>query len=176
MWDLVYKLKDHIEAVLGFITIGYSIWRWAVRPTMAILRRVEQAVINVENNIGTNGGSTVFNQFESIKDTLQVTASLADVIDRPSIFFGPTGEVESINNAFTECTGWSIERLRRGGWRQLFNRDDLDYWDDTVERQAVFAHTAWLGGKSFYITAKPIFNGARFLGWRAVMTPTVKTP
>jgi len=171
MWDFLASLNTHMETIAG-ITVGLAgAWRYVVKPAWASMKRMETTMTNVERVIGSNGGSTLFEQVEYVKDAIQIQASLADVIDRPSVFFSPDGEVESVNVAFTERTGTSLESLRRGGWRQLFGRDDQDDWDEIVERQSVFSRTVSLGGHAFSVIAKPVFNGKKFLGWRAVLTP-----
>lgn len=164
MFGLIVDLKNHLEAVLGALMVIASLWRFVIRPVWRRVKRIDDA-------IGSNGGSSLFEQIENIKDILQVHASLADVIDRPSLFFSADGEVESVNVAFNDRTGWSIESLRRGGWRQLFARGDQDDWDEVVARQAVFQRVVTLGHSIFYLVAKPVFNGTKFLGWRAVLTP-----
>lgn len=164
MFGLILDLKNHLEALFGIVALLATCWRFVVRPIWTKVKRIDQA-------IGNNGGSSLFEQMDKIKDMLHVHASLADVIDRPSLFLSSEGEVDTVNVAFTERTGWSKETLSRGGWRQLFARDDQDDWDEIVARRAVFRRVVTLGHLVFLLVAQPVFNGDKFLGWRAVLTP-----
>lgn len=164
MLGLILDLKNHLEAVFGIIALIATAWRFVIRPVWTRVQRIDAA-------IGSNGGSNLFEQMETIKDMLHIHASLADVIDRPSLFLSSEGEVDTVNVAFTERTGWSKDTLSRGGWRQLFARDDQDDWDEVVARRAVFRRVVTLGHLTFLLVAQPVFNGEKFLGWRAVLTP-----
>lgn len=164
MFGLILDLKNHLEAVFGLIALLAAAWRFAIRPAWRMVKRIDSA-------IGSNGGSSLFEQIEHLKDMLHIHASLEHVIDRPSLLLSADGEVQTVNVAFSEHTGWSVETLRRGGWRQLFARDDQDDWDEVVARQVVFSRVVTLGHLIFFLVAKPIFNGDKFLGWRAVLTP-----
>lgn len=166
MFGLILDLKNHLEAIFGIVALLASAWRFVIRPVWMRVKRIDAA-------IGSNGGSSLFEQIENIKDMMQIHGSLEHVIDRPSLILSPEGEVQSANVAFTEKTGWSVDALRRGGWRQLFDRDDQEDWDQVVMRHEVFSRVVTLGHSAIYfLVAKPIFNGDKFLGWRAVLTPS----
>lgn len=157
MLGLILDLKNHLEAVFGIVALVATAYRFVVKPVWTRVQRIDAA-------IGFNGGSSLFDQIEKLN-------SLADMIDRPILFISSEGEVESVNMAFTEHTGWAIESLRRGGWRQLFGRDDQDEWDEIVQRKSVFSRDVSMRGKAYHLTAKPVVNVSKFLGWRAVLTP-----
>lgn len=167
MFSLIIDLKNNIEAVIAIGVALATLWRFIIRPAWRFGQRMERA-------IGSNGGTSLFEQFEHLKDMLHIHASLEHAIDRPSLFISANGEVESVNVAFTERTGLSKDSLSWGGWRQLFTRDDQNDWDEVVARKSVFRREVILASVKFFLVANPVFNGDKFLGWRAVLTPGPK--
>jgi PAS domain-containing protein len=156
MSELLSDFKANIEAVLviaGAISaLGSAVWKFAILP-------VRSAVARIERVIGNNDGSSVF-------DKLEIIASLADVIDQPSLLLSATGEVVSVNLAFTESTGISLAALQHGGWRQLFLRTVQPDWDYSVEHHSVFTCDIPINSRPYRLVAKPMFNATKFLGWR----------
>ena len=117
-------------------------------------------IARLEKLLGYNNGKTVF-------DYLAIISTLSDVIDQPCVVLSDNGEVEQVNPAFTEHPGLAISALQHGGWRQLFARDHQMDWDHAVAGHEVFSGDIAVHGASFHVAAKPIFNGDKFLGWRA---------
>lgn len=147
---------------MGLVGLLAALWRFTLRPIWRRVKRIDAA-------IGFNGGSSLFEQIEHLKDIMHVNASLADAIDLPNVFIAPDGSVKMVNVAFTEATGLTIEAMRWGGWRQMFGPSDRADWDEAVKRHDMFSRRIALDGVSYYLVAKPVLNGEKFLGWRAVL-------
>ncbi len=145
----------------GLWKAGAWILRWAKR---------------IESTIGTNGGSTIFQQFslqtehtERLSDAIAMHSSVVDLIPTPSFVIGPDGEVSSASVPFVVATHLTLEDLRNGGFRNLLTDNQRDRWDEAVEKRATYMQPVIIRGAPYQLVARPKFNDRRFVGWRVVL-------
>jgi hypothetical protein len=163
MSGLIFILRDNIEALVVIAGAAAAVYRFAIRPVWRGIRKSIATLDNVEKLLGYNNGLTVF-------DYLSIISSLSDVIDQPSARFDEHGEAREVNPAFTEHTGLGLSSVKHGGWRQLFASTGQQEWDHAVVTHTVFVQPLQVGPRAYRVVAKPIFNGTKFLGWRARLT------
>ena len=121
----------------------------------------------MEAIIGSNGGTSLF-------DAIVMLGSIVDLIQQPSIFCSTDGEVYSVSAPFVEATGWTYEHMAHGGFRGQMSEKDRDAWDESVQHHSTFARRVTAGRQTLDVTARPIFNQTKFLGWRVAITPLGK--
>lgn len=133
----------------------------------------------IEKTIGTNGGSTIFQQFDlmskqniAISDQVAMHSTVVDLIQTPSFAVGPDGEVASVSVPFVLATHMTLEEMQYGGWRSLMSAETRQQWDETVKAKSTFLSTVRIGGKIYEVAARPKFNEGRFVGWRAALEST----
>jgi len=159
--QLVIALGVLVGVLTGAWKAGGWVYRWAKR---------------IEKTIGTNGGSTIFQQFalqaentERLSDAVAMHSSVVDLIPTPSFVVGPDGEVTSASVPFVVATHLTLEDLRNGGFRNLLTDEQRDRWDESVQKRATYMQPVAIRGVRYQLVARPKFNDRRFVGWRVVL-------
>ncbi len=160
MLGIILTSGQVIAALTGIAIFFGVLWR--------LIAKLVAWGKKMEGIIGSNGGTSLF-------DAIVMLGSIVDLIQQPSLVCAVNGEVYSVSAPFVEATGWTYEHMAHGGFRNALSEKDRDMWDESVERHATFARRVFMGKRQLDIIARPIFNQAKFLGWRVAVTPLGKS-
>lgn len=162
MLVLVLTVGKALLWVAAVITASVTVWKYAVKPVQKGLKRLEM--------IGDNGKETVFDLLHQLADTQAMQGSLKDVIDVPVFTATEHGEIDSVNPTLRRLTGWGLDDLTHGRWREKLDHEARVFWDEAVEDKTVFDRSCHLltrgGRKRVTVTTVPVFSRGRHIGFR----------
>ncbi len=123
-------------------------------------------LLDVRKQLGDNGGGTIQDSIQHLRDEIKIIVALTDAGVRPCLIFNPLGEISTVSWLFTEMSGWARADLEEGLWRlKLRGPNDQLSWNAAIAQQQAFAGEVTLAIRSrpdrrIRMVLKPIWSDA----------------